>query len=188
MQLTWANVYLSFRFPQDCSLRGDGQCRPDSQSLGVPLRLPPSLDLSCSPPSNSKNSPKAPPSQPLSCTSALFLLSWQPSQPLTSRTPNHSWPWRFTFSPSPSLLPYIGPALLRRLLSFYVNYSGCRVRLLNVMQSLTHKHTQKISIPCMVNQTKNCILLNLPNLHTGVMTFCRVKGSISLYVGAGGFW
>lgn len=33
--------------------------------------------------------------------------------------------------------------LLRWLLSFYVNYSGCRVRLINVTQSLTHKHTQK---------------------------------------------
>lgn len=183
-----SNFFTSFRFPQDCSLRGHRQCRPDSQSLGMPLRLPPSLHLSCSPLLTPKNGPKAPPAQPLSCTSALFLLFWQPVQPLTSRTPNHSWPSRFTFSPSPSLLPYIGPALLRRLLSFYVNYSGCRVRLINVTQSLTHKHTQKISIPCMVNQTKKCILLNLPNLHTGVLNSCRFKGSISLCVGAGGFW
>ena len=98
--------------------------------------------LSCSlAPPNSKSSPSLPHPSP---------VPWLPAQPLTSRTPNYSWPWRFTFSPSPplapfspSLLPYIGPALLRWLLSFYVNYSGCRVRLINVTQSLTHKHTQK---------------------------------------------
>lgn len=119
--------------------------------------------------------PLSPIPNPPSCTSVFFFPSWQPEpHPPTCRTPNHSWPWRFTFSPSPSLLPYIGPALLRWQLSFYVNYSGCRVRLINVTQSLTHKHTQKMSIPLHGESSKTCILLNLLGLHTVVMTSCRV--------------
>ena len=111
----------------------------------------------------------------------LHLLTW-PAPSSVLPPPQHlpCTSARFTFSLSPSLLPYIGPALLRWLLSFYVNYSGCRVRLINVTQSLTHKHTQKISIPCMVNQIKNCILLNF-------WISGQVKWSVSLCVGTGGF-
>lgn len=141
VECVWADVSLSCRFPQDCSLRGDGQCRSDSQSVGVPLRLPQS------PPTST---PKA---QPCPAPSSLC-------PPPTLCTSNHSRPR--PLSPllaalSPPLLPYIGPALLRWLLSFCVNYSGCRVRLINVTQSLTHKHTQKKTnkkYPCMVNSTK----------------------------------
>lgn len=141
----------------------------------------PSLALSCFPP-NSKSSPISPTypgplpfcpdTEPSPSTLALQTIVDHGALPSPLPLPPP------LLLPSPSRLPYIGPALLRWLLSFYVNYSGCRVRLINVTQSLTHKHTQKIrSIPCMVNQTKkNCILLNLPNLHTVVMTSCRVKG------------
>lgn len=78
------------------------------------------------------------------------MLRWL----LTSYSPNYSWQRRFTFSQSPFLLLYIASALIRWLLSFCVNYSGCRVRLINVTQSLWHQHIQKVKYSCMVTPSK----------------------------------
>lgn len=86
------------------------------------------------------NHPQPPPLKP---NPVLHPLPCAHPQPSALQTIVDQGRFPLSSLPSPPLLPYIGPALLRWLLSFCVNYSGCRVRLINVTQSLTHKHTQK---------------------------------------------